>query len=139
MLDNIINQVKSDLNMINIYADKYNSPIETYYYMPSLDGIASRVSNITECILCIVKGIRKDENLKLNEAINYIIDTLDLNSSEKIVMYKLRIIEDLSKDYVNSDIYKLDLAEFFSDINHRKSLKNIINKIDTYLNGNSLK
>lgn len=139
MLDNIINQVKSDLNMINIYADKYNSPIETYYYMSSLDGTSYRVANITKCILDISRVIQKDENLKLSEAINYIIDTLDLNSSEKIVMYKLRIIEDLSKDYVNSDIYKLDLAEFFSDINHRKSLKNIINKIDTYLNESSLK
>lgn len=116
-----INTSFDNVEAIRLYEEKYSGAPSKFEYMAALDGISSRVDGIVQYIKDVSEILSKAEGKELKEsstslswALRFLKGTLKLSNDEEEILNRLIIRNLTTHDYVNSKVYKEEIANFFS-------------------------
>lgn len=142
-----INGAYKILDKITLYADKYTGAPDTYEHMSAVDGLTLRFNEMAQFFIDIADVIYEYNNTKaikteqksLGWAIRQIQAYVPLSKEQETCIQTFRLRNDVVHDYINSDIYKEEIADFFIGNNRVDSLKEIVNAINNYVESEKIK
>ena len=135
------------LDKINLYIDRYNGAPDTYEHISAVDGLTLRFNEISQFFIDIANIIYKHNNSKaikeeqrsLRWAIRQIKAYIQLSNEQEVCINTFQLRNDVVHDYINNEMYKEEIADFFIGNNRIESLKGIIVAIDKYVGAENIK
>lgn len=134
------NTVKKDISALKRYIDKYTGAPDEFEKTLMADAISSRINNICQFIKDM--GVKLAHNYgntvsKEGESLNFgvreIKSQIKLTRTETEAIEKLLLRNEMTHDYVNADINKFEIADFFTYEPYINSLNNIVDRIKSNL------
>ena len=81
----------------------------------------------------------KEEQRSLRWAIRQIKAYIQLSNEQEVCINTFQLRNDVVHDYINNELYKEEIADFFIGNNRIESLKGIIVAIDKYVGAENIK
>lgn len=143
-----INEAYKIVKKLDIYILKYSGVPDEEEQDILRDAIMTRFNELAQFIkdiACIIfnhatqnNNVQDTDKVSLRWAIRQIESTLDLSKEQEKCLDNFTLRNEAIHDYINSEINKNDVANFFMGSNRIKALNEIIKIVETYCIDNKI-
>ncbi len=136
-----IEEAYQGLEIVKGYIERLSYDKNSYEYVSACDGLATRFQELVQFVIDMATIMQLNEETNrltqaqrsLRWAVGYAQNILNLSKEQVECLNMLAIRNDVVHDYISEDVYKEDIAEFFSTNQTLERLYEMIGVVKTYM------